>query len=712
MNLYLAGIGWVNEKPDGNRLRWSYPVSALDASGRYLGLPRRIMIERAPVSNRDLFHPRQATVSFPHSWWEALPDHPLNPFILVETYNLPTPVQAVYFRYEDGPQLRVLARNTSTDTIHADRTVPNGGDFYLEAPAIDQLVLVSSGGKLLNLRVLNLFRDRNLEWRRIAVVEVADSLDLPFAAVATRMDGSVTIGPAEWSDLVSAGQQAQTSDPANPSANRPTAWQSYQMLLRLRWELAVLAGSGFFDGPRSQAPAQDEVGELLGGLPPVSMAYRVSEPEGRVGRSNIVICPPQPAYPLPAPPAPTYENAEVRLEGSHRFVASLTFRWQQYDPRAIGVQVEEQVGPSAALSTPASVDVFETRPPRLKGDNLDNQLARHFDVPFHDIRLRTRVRAVDAWDRTSVFSPWSPETPLALRHTVTPPGLVSAGYTGGTVRLQRNPAWQPDIIVQKAGGQVVVYRQVGAPRVESFAATAPVPLGAGRYKTTLTGVNNAGDFRGGRLIAGRLKVNIESITGADFFFRQPDNGAGAAALFAAGQVTLQEDFKSLRLWQVVVGFPAVSLPPELVFSDSPPGSGNVNYCLRVAFLGRTSPGSNIVTALRHATSPTKPPPFIVHFLGRDFYQRALVRLDFTAEVNGSYTIWWADGWVHADHFDRRAVPGEYSNQPVQDRSLYDLLSFPRNQNIARRVTIGVQRVTVAGGQSRFEVVQVLLPPQV
>jgi hypothetical protein len=713
MNMYLAGIGWVSDKPAGNRLRWTYPVSALDAGGNYLGLPSRIVVERAPVTNQDLFRTRGSTASFPFSWWDALPDHTLNPFTLAEAYKLPAPVQAVHFRYQSGPQLRVIASDSSTDTVYADRVVESGGEFYVEAPTIDHLLLVGASGRVTDFRVLDLFRDRDLDWERIAVVQAADTPGMSFQAAATRMDGVVTIGSAEWADIVSAAQQAQLSQTANAPANRPTAWQAYQMLLRLRWELAVLSGFGFFDGPRSQPPSQDETGDLLSGVPPVSMAYRAFEPEGRAGRSNIVICPPHQANPLPAPPVPVYENPEVRMEGSQRFVASLTFRWQQFDPRAIGVEVEEEVSASAAMGTLASSDRFETRPPRVKGGDLDNSLARSFEVPFHDVRLRSRARAVDAWDRNSPFSPWTPQTPLVLRHTVTPPGLVSASHSGGMARLTRNAAWQPDIVVQKASGQVIVYRQIGSPRVETFTATAPVPLGDGSYKTSLTGVANAADFRGGRIVAGRFKASIASISATELIFRLPDNGTGSATLFLPGKVTLQEDRKSLRIWQAVASFPAVGLPSELVFSDSPSGSGNLDYCLRVSFLGRTGPGSNIVTVLRRPGSLIIPPPFVVEFLGRDFYQRALVRIEFTSPVsNGNYTVWWADGWVHADQFDRRAVPGDYTNQPVQDQSLYDLLSFPRNQNIERRVTIGVQRVGDSGAQSGFEVVQVVLPPQV
>ena len=44
MNIRLSTLGWVTDAPPGNRLRWDYPLQALDANGQYLGLPKTLIL--------------------------------------------------------------------------------------------------------------------------------------------------------------------------------------------------------------------------------------------------------------------------------------------------------------------------------------------------------------------------------------------------------------------------------------------------------------------------------------------------------------------------------------------------------------------------------------------------------------------------------------------------------------------------------------------
>ena len=71
MNIHLAGIGWVTDAPQGHRLRWHYPVDAIDAAGNHLGLPTTIIVERAPVASHDRTEHPLATVSYPVQWWDS-----------------------------------------------------------------------------------------------------------------------------------------------------------------------------------------------------------------------------------------------------------------------------------------------------------------------------------------------------------------------------------------------------------------------------------------------------------------------------------------------------------------------------------------------------------------------------------------------------------------------------------------------------------------
>ena len=71
MNIHLAGIGWVTDAPQGHRLRWHYPVDAIDTAGNYLGLPTTIIVERAPVASHDRTEHPVATVNYPVQWWDS-----------------------------------------------------------------------------------------------------------------------------------------------------------------------------------------------------------------------------------------------------------------------------------------------------------------------------------------------------------------------------------------------------------------------------------------------------------------------------------------------------------------------------------------------------------------------------------------------------------------------------------------------------------------
>ena len=73
------------------------------------------------------------------------------------------------------------------------------------------------------------------------------------------------------------------------------------------------------------------------------------------------------------------------------------------------------------------------------------------------------------------------------------------------------------------------------------------------------------------------------------------------------------------------------------------------------------------------------------------------------------TLCWADGQVDSAQFSAHAVPGEYGAQPVHNtRYLYDVLSLPIPQQVDRTVTIGLQRVNEAAGQSAFVTVPFVL----
>jgi hypothetical protein len=743
MRIHLSALGWIDDAPRGHRLRWHYPVEEIVAGGNYLGLPKRIIVERAPLDSRDLYQHPLASSAYPYNWWEARPDISVAAFSPPHKVALPSPVQGIRFDYRGSPA-RIVIRDAASDIVAYDRLVANGDSVYAEAALLDTVEVYATWAMISNLHVLDLFKSHGLVFERIAELQVAAAYAEPLATVAARYDQPVTIGDTEWSELVEAVDAANASSPGGEEPGTPTSWQSVQIVLGLRWEFALLGGFAFFDGPRTVASALDTLGNILEAVPGTFMVYRVRDVDGPAGRSNLVVCAPWPAAALVAPGAPWYVDPEVRLRearsvppgiGALASHASLknytpllafdgdynvrtTLRWQQNDPRALGVEIEEVVSASPAIGSPARTTSFMSRSRRIDDPPLQGSVARNFDVAFIDVTLRSRARAVDAWDRTSAASPWSPVTPLVLHHEPMAPPLQSGSHAGGVTRLQRAvgelgmPDWQPDPIVEQASGQVFVYRRTTSPRTANGMASGPWPVSPGRYRVSITGVPNLGDFVGGTLSVGAFSDTIVAATSSTVDVTVPDNGA-PVTLFSAGRAHLSQNPLTLALWSHVATFAAVGLPTDLVFSEPlPPPSGLVveSYSARVAFLGRLGPLGTVAAIIRTPPVPVVPPPFTVDVLGIDFYRRTMIKLRFTTPPEaGRYTVWWADGNVSSGEFPRRGAAGIYgAQQPADGDVLYDVLPLPIPAHVDRTVTIGVQRVLDGGVQGDFKTALVSL----
>src|SRR5829696_1251185 len=104
MKILLSALGWIDDAPRGNRLRWHYPVGDITPDGTYRGLPKVIVIERAPFDFPDVF---------------------MAGFVAPGSYTLPKPVQAIRFEYQGSPA-RIVIRDSTNDVVVYDRLVVNG----------------------------------------------------------------------------------------------------------------------------------------------------------------------------------------------------------------------------------------------------------------------------------------------------------------------------------------------------------------------------------------------------------------------------------------------------------------------------------------------------------------------------------------------------------------------------------------------------------
>ena len=101
MRIFLSGVEWIMQAPEGNRLRWWYPFDDVD-SGDYRSMPKAIVVERATV-DEDIIIPELGggaaafpiSGNVPYNWWDDLGDVDLFNLALVCTHQLATAVQAI-----------------------------------------------------------------------------------------------------------------------------------------------------------------------------------------------------------------------------------------------------------------------------------------------------------------------------------------------------------------------------------------------------------------------------------------------------------------------------------------------------------------------------------------------------------------------------------------------------------------------------------------
>jgi hypothetical protein len=654
---------------------------------------------------------------------------------------LPKPAQAVMFTWR-GANARILFADAQRQI--AERFAVDGDKVYVEASRIETIVVLETHATLENLRTLDLFADRGLEWRPLAEITVAGTFAADFARIAPRYEIAPTITAINWTKLVELASDGTASTPAQAVPGNPTDWQSFELILGCRWEYALLGGFAFFDGPRTQTSDLDTLLDgVLHSPGNMLMAYRVRDADGRADISNLVLLPPTLAPSLNVPTTPVYDNPVawlhrkrssqsfllgpgVTLKGGMLHFSPLTqfdgdygvrcgMHWQQSDPRAIGVEIDEIVSASAIAGSPSRRRQFLSRTRRPEDVPPNVSLARSFDVDFPDVTLQGRGRAIDAWDRASGFSAWSSATPLKFEHEPEAPPLAIATYDAGAVRITRAvgvdgvPDWQPDAFVSKVGGQVFIYRQTTAARAVDATFGLPLPIDEGLYRVSVGGVANLADFVDGSFSIAGLTETIRAVIGTEIQFRAD------GASFMPGQARLVQYLKHPALWTKVAAFPVATLPVELAFSDplpSPIGTATGSYCARLAYYGRLGPAGNVVRALRVAAVPIVPPPFTVEFLGIDYFHRTLLKITFTTPVSsGRYSVWWADGVVAANDLGQVGASGHYLAQEAQMGALlYDVISLPIPRHVGRTVMIGVQRVAEGGLQSNFTVVPVVIPP--
>jgi hypothetical protein len=738
MPLYLAGLGWVAEAPAGNRLRWSLDFQEI-SNGRFLGLPARATVERALIHNETppdtgaLDDPPNAA---PVSWWENLGDLATGP-VFPPRIVLPKPVQALRFQYQGPPALMRVYDNSGAVALM--KPVAPDEQVRVNGAAIRSVELFAAPATLHTVQVLDLFSAAHaagLVFQTIATLAPRATAGMSRDTAWKRYGLAPSIDEEDWAtyqtDVLPAAL-ASTPQSVALDPDRPPPWEHVEWLMAPRWEHAVVHGMGFVDGPgAAPGTSSDAINAalLLPAIPNQIAIYRVtctfSGTEQR--QSNLLPIRPMLAAPLAVPLNPQYVAPEVRLFDAGTYTVTAKQRWQVNDRRAIGVEVDEQIGKSPILKSPAVTNAFMFRTREVTDPYPEMSLGRRFDVAFYDVPLQFRARSIDGWDRVSGWSALSPQVTPAFIHNPQGPPLHSARHADGNATLiPKTPLytmeeWAPDHAVAHTPGSVLeVLHRNADPSVKQVDVAAPKlrPEAGGqlrRYGVPVPGtVAQPEIYVGGALVAGAMRAEILAVEGGELVFESIEDSSGTAPLFEAGPAVLQQAPNHPDLFAVVAAVPAVGQSGLLVVPHAlPPPSGKTaieHYAWRVRMGTVIGSVGNVVPALRRPSVPAAPPPFSVELLGVDYYDRTLVRVELTQLASTSrFSVFWAPGAHDAASFTEAAAVGGHGAQRAHHgRHLYELFPLPIPKTKAVTVTFGLRAVTEGGFASAFTLLHFSVP---
>lgn len=751
MKILLSALGWVDEDLQGVRLRWSYDFDSFNQN-EFIGLPQKVLVQRAILDNPGKPLPYDfydhASWPIPHFWWEDMPDIS-TPTGLPSRWVLPRTVQAVFFRYTgptDGALLQVYGRTLGVNGARKpviERTLASYN--LIEASEISEIVFFSGSVTLTQVRILDLFNDHDadLDYQTIATLAPRVSASYDLQTAYQRYPSTPDIPEEEWdvfqNDLI---QEAITNQPQQliTGPDDPSAWQQVATVLSLRWEYAMLYGLAFLDGPNATAGTADDsvnTSMLLQTMPDRTMVYRVTclfDNDNKI-ISNPIPVRPRLISPLRPPTNLNYKKPTVRLFGEDIYQLKTTMHIESFEPRAIGVEIEEFVSASAILGSKNQTDEFIFRSWRASDNYRKMALKREREVPFYDTALNFRARCLDGWDRVSSWSDWTvPKTP-AFIHSPEAPPLISAAHIDQEVILIADndnnsfAAWEPDHAVRHTpASSLEIFRQVQKPAGEEHFVQLPNPHDFNpevftKYSLRIpASISDPARFIGGKLIAGGSTHTILEIIENSFIIAPTADSTGNAGLFMAGRGVFHQGANHPDLFQKIAEVALDDLDQLLKIADplSVPAERTEHeyYAIRVKMLYSIGPLpilgriGNVVSAARHPLPLNTPPPFTIEFLGVDFYNRTLVRTQFTEVVNsGIYSMYWADGVVvDSNEFAEIANKGEHGAQtPYNALHLFENFSMPIPKHSGKIITIGIHRENEGGFKSEFVIVQIELP---
>ena len=706
MTISLACSGWIMDAPAGNRLRWRADACS------------KIEIQRAPLkpwtSTPSSLGPALVELA-PFDWWTPLGAVPITGSPCA-TWTAATPVQAVCFAFS-GPDAVCLVLDPFARRI-ARVAVSEGGNYSFTGALISELRFLTPNAALVDLHTLDLTVHRDLPWQPIATVPQLAPKDLPTALTrlpdGVLQDGVVPEG-ATFDDDVWAGLRLLSTgsfpDGVPIDDRFPGPGGVADLLGSSQFWMAVLAGTGFIDGPRTVDDLVDSIVPGAGLNGPQPVAYRVLD--AATGQaSNLAVSSGRPVPGLPTPTGVSLTAASVRMADSGgNLGATLVSTSELAGWPMLGRLYERHYSASPATGAPASDEASEHRGLGREGTTPE-PLSCTDPVASWDLTASVRYAAFDGWDRVSEFSPWSAPRPLDVHHFPVGPWFAVATQTSSGVRLTpAKPAWAPDAFVARLNSRVVIRRRIAtSPAVRAATIGSALSRDDASVHVTLDPSLEATEmdtFSGGTLVVAGRTYPILALDADGASLLIVRGYSGAANLPAPGPAMLHQSNSHPNLWVEVADLPAIPLPPSVDIVDPwAPGETSRVYAASVDFdpgAGReasTGPIGPSVHCLAWQQRPDPPPPITARVLvseptGRsdvDTYGRLLVEVTFAAAAPDGdlYTVWWCEGGP--ERFQAARSAGVSGPQPaLSGLKLFDALALP--VPIPALVTIGVTHVT-------------------
>ncbi len=762
------------QPPAGIRLRWNCPLNpTANPDGKAIYPDRFIVLRSESLPPEMLLDPlpnvgHLPRMLAPRPLWNSLVRS--NPREFVVAGGKCKGAQAV--RIEMSPHgshpVSIALIDTGGRVQLTGELVP-GDSFYYEIADLHR-VSFSAPPRLKTIEGLSLLAEDinkiDLPFRKIAEIDARAWLGASFQEIGERMTANgqppfVTITKEDWSELQ---QRANVLvDAIDKGAPIPMHDQTYvELALASRWETAVLAGTGFFDGEHISTPKLDSItasvmlswssndevfgyqivaqfdgedlavhsdaafarAQMMDQLPEANVS-QISMPRTRLVQVNQIDQTGNGETPKPNDPVPRAICSTSWLIETDAPYAEIVFT----TPQATKSQItgDDYQDPSEFRTNAGAIA------PWFRGFRRFERRDHSFNVPYYDSKIWLALAVGDCWDRRIDQDPTSRVQPqidyegLCLELTsgsCKPPHDNKDGIA--ELVLKADSVWTADLLATHAHGRIefliknpVVELQMA--NVKLFSPTlAPDGNWRAEFESNLD-KDLLSRLVGGTLAIDGFKARILGIGPANHGRYRCDFEAVAqcagAELYKVGPsgiaARLYEEDGADRVWDVAGSTPLQTDGTPLSFTHSVKlpvldTSMTLYFATRLAFDfdGGSYRGPTTARISVPYLHPAPDPPkqcVAIETLATDYYGRTLIRVATTEcdqfDPTLEATLELAEGLVDDKTFSETSSSGHFGPQsPFYHRVLFDGFDLLSLQPEGRIMTLGLRYYRTSDGR--------------